>query len=311
MDKLSLLRTVFVFSGLEESLLLKISGMLREVKFGAGVEIFAQSRQADSFFIIDSGEVSIFKKLGPGHEKTLAVLGPGSVFGEMAFFSDSPRTAGAVSMTDTVLWKIDRGDFIKFVSDEPKAGLRVLSGLLQVAMDRLEQTSRELATIYHTGKIISSDKKLSDMLKNILDEVLLAIPEATDGAVYLFNEYNAEFDPAAAPRNAKEVSPGSPLIALLKQKTAGAIVDAPENISPLGEDIFKNAKSLLISPITKDSVILGFMLLWNSNASSAFRSSHLLLVSTVSSQLAEAIKNIRYRQDERDRQRLNNAKQSY
>jgi len=48
---------------------------------------------SDAFYIIDSGEVVISKELGPKNEKTLAVLGPGSVFGEMAFFSDSPRTA--------------------------------------------------------------------------------------------------------------------------------------------------------------------------------------------------------------------------
>ncbi len=139
MDKLALLRTVFVFRGLEENLFLKISEMLKEVKFSAGAEIFPQGRAADSFFIVSSGEISISKKLGPGHEKTLAVLGPGSVFGEMAFFSDSPRTAGAVSMTDSALWKIERGDFVRFISNEPRAGLRVLSGLLQVTMDRLDR----------------------------------------------------------------------------------------------------------------------------------------------------------------------------
>jgi len=311
MDKISLLRSVFVFGGLDENLLAKIAERLREAKFAAGEEIFAQDRRADSFFIVSSGEVTISKKIGSSHEKTLAVLGAGSVFGEMAFFSDSPRTAGASAKTDAALWKIDREDFMKFVSEEPAAGFRILSGLLQVAMDRLEHTSRELATIYHTGKIIASALKLSDILKATLEEILLAIPGADDGAAYIYNEYNEEFDPAAAPENAGEISPKSPLAVFIRQRTEGAIIPSQEGIESLKEEFLSGAVSLLASPIIKDSKMQGFILLWNNKKPNAFTGNQLLLVSTVSSQLAEAVENIRHRQDQLDRQRLNNAKESY
>ena len=311
MDKLSLLKSVFVFGGLEESLLVKISAHLKNTEYAQGTTVFKQDGTADAFYIVDKGEVLISKKLGPGQEKALALLGPASVFGEMAFFSDSPRTASATAKSDTVLWKIERSDFMKFISEEPKAGLRILSGLLQVSMDRLEQTSRELATIYHTGTIISSGRRLEEILKGITDELLLAIPEAEDSAVYIYNEFNDEFDPLAAGPKATQIPVTHALVKHLKEKPGGSILATVESIVNVRVDIFADAVSLLVSPIIKESKLLGFTALWSTKIPHAFRSGQLLLAATVSSQLAEAIENVRHQQEERDRQRLRNAKDNY
>jgi GAF domain-containing protein len=210
-----------------------------------------------------------------------------------------------------VLWKIERRDFMKFISEEPKAGLKILSGLLQVTMDRLEQTSQELATIYQTGKIISGGQNLSEILKGIVEQALLAIPTAENGAAYIYNEFNAEFDPDAAPAGATELSVNRGLIRLMKEKSGGLVLDSADEIKPVEEKLFSGAVSLLASPILKDAKLLGFILLWSAKMPHAFRNSHLLLVSTVSSQLAEAIENIHHRQEERDKQRLRNARDSY
>lgn len=311
MDKASLLRSVFVFSGLDDALLGRIADFLKEARFGRGKEIFRQQEKADSFFIVREGEITISKVLGPGHEKTLAVLGPGSVFGEMAFFSDSPRTASAAARSDTLLWKIERGDFMKFISVEPEAGLRVTSGLLQVAMDRLEQTGRELATVYQTGKMISSGLRLPEIARGIRDELLLAVPEAENGAIFLYNEFNEEFDPAAAPDGTKEISPASPLLASVKEKLGEVIFNAPAAGPCPGEKFLEKARAVLLSPIVKGANILGFIVLWNDSRPGVFRNGHALLASSVGGQLAEAAENLRHQQEERDRRRLNNARQGY
>ncbi|MBN1823459.1 MAG: cyclic nucleotide-binding domain-containing protein [Endomicrobiales bacterium] len=310
MDKLSLLKSVFIFSGLDGKLLETISGHLKEMKCSAGKEIFRQQQKADAFYIVDKGEVTILKKLGASNEKILAVLGPGSVFGEMAFFSDSPRTANAVAKTETVLWEIERDDFLKFISSEPNAGLKILSGLLQVSMDRLEQTSRELATVYQTGKVISSGQRLDAIVKGILDEILLAVPEAENGAIYLYNEFNEEFDPVAAPRGFKEITANNGLVKTLNKNPAGALVDLEKNeIS--GTEFLSGAKKLLCAPVLKEGRLLGFILLWSGKPDAVFKSNYVLLAASVSGQMAEAVENIRHHQEEIDRQRLNNAKQNY
>jgi CRP-like cAMP-binding protein len=311
MDKITLLKSIFVFKGLDENLIEKIAGRFKEVNLPKDQLIFREKEPADALFVIDQGEVLISKELAPGQKKTLAVLGSGNVFGEMAFFSDSPRTANASTSIESVLLKIERSDFLNFINEEPQAGSRILSGLLQVSMDRLEQTSRELATIYHTGNIIASGKQLQEVIANIRDEILIAIPQADGASVYLYNEYNREFDPVAASKESKEIPLDDNIIKSLREKMPGAILTAAQLAKITHEDFCPDSKSVILSPIMKNDDLLGFILLWNNSKGSAFQNGHLLLVITVASQLAESIKNMRYLQEEKDRQRLNSEKMRY
>ncbi|MCX5781744.1 MAG: cyclic nucleotide-binding domain-containing protein [Elusimicrobia bacterium] len=105
MNKPSLLKSVFIFEEIEDNLLNELSKQLKEVAFKSGDIVFKENDRADSFFIVDSGRVTISKQLGKEKEKILIVFTPGNVFGEMAFFSDSPRTATAKASMDSKLWK--------------------------------------------------------------------------------------------------------------------------------------------------------------------------------------------------------------
>jgi CRP-like cAMP-binding protein len=311
MDKMSILKSTFVFKNLEDKLLHTIAGHLNEISYANGASIFKEKDKADSFYIIQNGEVTISKEFGPEHKKVLAVLGPGSIFGEMAFFSDSPRTAHATCSMDSVLLVLKRDSFMKFINDEPKAGLEILSGLLQVSMDRLEETSRELATVYQTSKIISSGKGLASVIGDTRDELMLAVPEANETCIYLYNEFNQEFDPASSSGNAPQIDLTHLLIEKIKGKPQGIIVNFKEKSDFPIEQFYSNAKTLLITPMLKEQNMLGFILLWSTTKFDAFQSSHLLLVLSVASQLAEAITNIKYQQEERDRKRLDSQRFTY
>lgn len=308
MDKLSLLKSAFVFEGIEEPLLLQLAGYFKSVNFKKGDIIFSEGAASDSFFIVDTGEITITKRIDTGKEKVLAVLVRGSVFGEMAFFSDSPRIANAEAKTDSALWKIERPDFLRFIEERPQAGIKILAALLKVSMDRLEQTGRELATIYQTGAIISSGRGLSGIMRDIQEELILAIPGADNAAIFLYNVFNQEFDPVAAPEGIKEISPTHPLISYLKENTSGISADGPLQFEFAMDGFLKDSKSFIIAPIIKSSAMNGFLAVWNSGKTNAFKNNHRLLLSSVAGQLAEAIENLRRQQEERDMQRLNRYK---
>ena len=103
MDKLSLLKSVFIFSELDDALLRQVVSLTKEVNFKANTDIFREGDKSDSFYIVNEGEITIFKQLGPGREKALAVLGKGLVFGEMAFFSDFPINCGISTVGSPLL----------------------------------------------------------------------------------------------------------------------------------------------------------------------------------------------------------------
>lgn len=75
--------------------------------FQDGQIIFKEGSSGDWIYLIESGAVEIYKKAGD-ETHTLAVLQPGDVFGEIAFFAQIPRTTSAKAIGTTTLGVIDR-----------------------------------------------------------------------------------------------------------------------------------------------------------------------------------------------------------
>jgi CRP-like cAMP-binding protein len=64
--------------------------------------LFREGDASDAMYVIKSGKIAITKAKGTS-EVILAELGPGDMLGEMAFFDNRPRSAGAKAMIDTVI----------------------------------------------------------------------------------------------------------------------------------------------------------------------------------------------------------------
>jgi CRP-like cAMP-binding protein len=91
--------------------------------------IFAENTLGSEMYIIHSGKVKI-TSTKPGHEVTLAMLGPGEFFGEMALCDSEPRTATATANEDkTQLIAVDHDKFLYLVSQQPAFALTIMHGL--------------------------------------------------------------------------------------------------------------------------------------------------------------------------------------
>jgi CRP/FNR family cyclic AMP-dependent transcriptional regulator len=75
-------------------------------------------------YVVVAGRVAITIK-----GKTVDVIGPGGVFGEMALVDQSPRAASAVAETDSELLTINRKDFLALVKSNPAFAVSLLKGL--------------------------------------------------------------------------------------------------------------------------------------------------------------------------------------
>ncbi|MFD2261721.1 PP2C family protein-serine/threonine phosphatase [Lacibacterium aquatile] len=69
--------------------------------YAPGATILAEGDAADSFFLIERGEVEV-TKTGPDGAHRLGRMGEGDIFGEMALIDDSPRSASVVALKPTV-----------------------------------------------------------------------------------------------------------------------------------------------------------------------------------------------------------------
>jgi putative ABC transport system ATP-binding protein len=73
-----------------------------EVKLDAGEVLFRQGDPSDLVYLVEEGEVEIFRELEEGEER-LTVIGPGNYFGELGPMLNLPRSATARAISATVL----------------------------------------------------------------------------------------------------------------------------------------------------------------------------------------------------------------
>ena len=130
------LKEVPLFSGLSEKQLsdvLKVAG--RRV-FEAGTPIVRQGKEINAaFFLVLDGKVEVRRG-----DRPLAELDDGQFFGEMALFSDQPRSADVIATTDTTCLVIARWNLEQVFKTTPDIPMRMLGVLSQ----RLHDTDKQL-----------------------------------------------------------------------------------------------------------------------------------------------------------------------
>lgn len=111
-------------------------------KFSKDTVLFREGHKGETMYIIQSGRVKITKK-GPEAEKTLAILGKGEFFGEMALLEDKPRSATAVILEDADLLCIPKVALEAMLVKKPQLALQMLKKLCS----RLREADEQLKNL--------------------------------------------------------------------------------------------------------------------------------------------------------------------
>jgi CRP-like cAMP-binding protein len=102
--------------------------------FQSGELIFAEFEPGDTFYLIQKGRVELVKVIGDV-EKTLAILQPPEMFGEMAILENSPRTATAIALEEVQVLEFNRENFELLISGNPRIALELLKTLAKRLYD--------------------------------------------------------------------------------------------------------------------------------------------------------------------------------
>ena len=98
-------------------------------RFAVGYEpgdiIFCEYEPGDAFYLIQQGRVQILKIMGD-IEKTVDVLQPGEIFGEMAILEEAPRSATAVAIERVKCLEFNRENFEILMRGNPAIALKLL-----------------------------------------------------------------------------------------------------------------------------------------------------------------------------------------
>jgi CRP/FNR family transcriptional regulator, cyclic AMP receptor protein len=87
--------------------------------------IFCEYEPGDAFYLIQQGRVQISKIMGD-IEKTIDVLQPGEIFGEMAILEEAPRSATAITVEAVKCLEFNRANFEILMRGNPAIALKLL-----------------------------------------------------------------------------------------------------------------------------------------------------------------------------------------
>ena len=136
MEKAELVRHMPLFESLAEDEVTALVGRLEERRVNAGAVVFREKDAGDAMFLVHDGAVEI--STGEGKQKTtLAQLYAGQFFGELSLFDGSPRSATAVALKDSLLYTLERDDFLAFLKSKPEAATKILAEMAE----RMRQTN--------------------------------------------------------------------------------------------------------------------------------------------------------------------------
>jgi CRP/FNR family cyclic AMP-dependent transcriptional regulator len=139
-----LLRSVPLFAGLEEGELERFSQVAVPRSFPAGTRVFHEGDSSDACYIVSQGSFRVTREHSDGRAITLATLGPGEIFGELAMLDGDTRSASAESITDGTLLALPANDVRSLLARNPEIALKLVAGLvrrLRAANMRLSRQS--------------------------------------------------------------------------------------------------------------------------------------------------------------------------
>lgn len=134
------LRSLSLLVDLTPSELAVVDGLLHERSYLKDEVIFDAGEEGQAIYIVLEGEVLICRQ---GEPKTgrIAVLGPGTFFGELALLDDAPRSAQALAVTPCHLIVFFREDFTSLLDTHGRVASKIARQLARHIGARL----RELA----------------------------------------------------------------------------------------------------------------------------------------------------------------------
>ncbi|HET9978504.1 MAG TPA: cyclic nucleotide-binding and patatin-like phospholipase domain-containing protein [Burkholderiaceae bacterium] len=121
------------------------TALLREhlswVEVAGGQTLMHEGEPGDSMYLSVSGRLRAYVREDDGSQRMVRELARGQVIGEMALFTDEPRSATVVAIRDSVLVRLDKPAFERLIAASPS----VSRALTRQAIDRLRTERRPSA----------------------------------------------------------------------------------------------------------------------------------------------------------------------
>jgi CRP/FNR family transcriptional regulator, dissimilatory nitrate respiration regulator len=180
------LRSGFLLSRLTPEQLDRVSRHALRVKLDEGQWLFSQGDPAERFYLVQKGQIRLFRLSPEGAEKVIEIVSPGQTFAEALMFLNAPRyPVCAAALEASELIAIDARDFAAMLRDSVDTCFLLLGELsqrLRGLIGEIDNLTLHTATSrvarYLLTKLPSDRRALElDVRKGVLASRLSVKPE--------------------------------------------------------------------------------------------------------------------------------------
>jgi CRP-like cAMP-binding protein len=139
-ETIVLLHGVPAFAALADEDLARVAEVTVPRTFHGGEAVFHEGDESDTCYVVRSGHVRAVREHTDGRTLTLATLGPGDIFGELAIFDDERRSATVEALEETEVIAILGRDMRRLLRQHSDIAVKLLAALSR----RLRETNERL-----------------------------------------------------------------------------------------------------------------------------------------------------------------------
>jgi CRP-like cAMP-binding protein len=124
---MDILRQNILFSGLDESQFSRITAGSKALQLKEGEVLFEQQQTAKYFYLLETGEIKLYRLSADGTEKVIELIRAGQTFAEaVMFMHGSIYPVNAQALTDSRLIRIEMEMFRNLLEHSPQTSLKIL-----------------------------------------------------------------------------------------------------------------------------------------------------------------------------------------
>lgn len=165
-SRVALLGTLELFRPLTDLEHRALSAELKPAPFVSGDIVTREGEPADSLYILERGQVGIFRDATPGTEPSrqrLATLSAPAYFGEMGLLTGQARTATVVAEGEVLCYRLDKPGFEAILKARPE----LAESLSQTLAARQAANDATLASLSAEARARATGSRASDLVQKI------------------------------------------------------------------------------------------------------------------------------------------------
>jgi CRP/FNR family cyclic AMP-dependent transcriptional regulator len=153
-----------LFDALSPDAFRKLLRIARRETVEAGSALLREGAEADTLSVILAGKVKVYKTGDNLEQIEIAVLGSGSIFGEMGVFDGQKASASIIAVEDTIVLQIGRDRFFQFLHENPDIAITLMHTMIYILSSRLRKAN------VHATSVASTNPDLATALYSLLGD---------------------------------------------------------------------------------------------------------------------------------------------